>query len=79
MAAQKRRGSIIVWKSKKDSKFYFHLESSNGKIILPAGQGYNRRVDLIKTLQAVVDIFKEGRFIIRENGLVTKAAVKGQR
>lgn len=66
MAVKKRKGSIIVWKSKKDRKFYFHLLSSNGKIVLPAGQGYSRRVDLIKTLQAVVDIFREGRFTIKE-------------
>lgn len=66
MAVKKRKGSIEVWKSKKDRKFYFHLLSSNGKIVLPAGQGYTRRVDLIKTLQSVVDIFREGRFIIKD-------------
>jgi uncharacterized protein YegP (UPF0339 family) len=64
MATKKRKGSIVVWKSAKNHKFYFHLLSSNGKIILPAGQGYNRRNDLIKTLQAVSDIFTEKRFVI---------------
>lgn len=63
----KRKGAIVVWKSKKDKKFYFHLESSNGRIILPAGQGYNRRNDLIATLQAVVDIFREARFVIQDS------------
>jgi len=55
-----------VWKSKKDKKFYFHLESSNGKIIMDNGQGYDRRNNLIATLQAIVDIFKMGRFVIKE-------------
>jgi uncharacterized protein YegP (UPF0339 family) len=55
-----------VWKSKKDRKFYFHLRSSNGRIVLPAGQGYSRRVDLITTLQHVCDIFTDRRFIIQE-------------
>lgn len=66
MATKKRKGTIEVWKSKKDKKFYFHLRSSNGRIVLPAGQGYNRRVDMITTLQHVCDIFKEGRFVIEE-------------
>lgn len=64
MAAKKRKGSIVIWKSKKDKKFYFHLASSNGKIVLPAGQGYNRRNDLIKTLVAIIGIFVERRFIM---------------
>lgn len=63
---KKRRAAIVVWKSKKDGKFYFHLQSSNGKIVLDNGQGYNRRVDLAKTLEAVRDIFREGRFVIQE-------------
>lgn len=63
-APKKRRSMINIWKSKKDSKFYFHLRSSNGKIILPAGQGYSRRVDLVKTLNAVIEIFREGRVVI---------------
>ena len=66
MVAKKRKGSIVVWKSKRDGKFYFHLLSSNGKVLLPAGQGYNRRNDLIKTLEAVRGIFVEGRFIIHD-------------
>ncbi len=63
---KKRKGSIVVWKSKKDKKFYFHLESSNGKIILQNTQGYERRNNLVATLQAIVDIFKDNRFIIKE-------------
>lgn len=63
---KKRKGVVVVWKSKKDRKFYFHLESSNGKVILSNNQGYNRRTDLIKTLQSVSDIFREARFVIRE-------------
>lgn len=63
----KRRSTIRVWKSKKDGKFYFDLVSSNGKITLPAGQGYSRRVDLVKTLKSVIDIFREGRFTIVES------------
>lgn len=65
-APRKRRASIVVWKSKKDHKFYFHVASSNGRIVLDNGQGYDRRNNLIKTLRAVADIFKEGRFEIRE-------------
>lgn len=64
--ATKRKGTIEIWKSPKDGKFYFHLKSSNGNVVLPAGQGYNRRNDLIKTLQAVADIFMERRFVIKE-------------
>jgi uncharacterized protein YegP (UPF0339 family) len=71
-STKKRKGTIEVWKSKKDGKFYFHLLSSNGKVVLPAGQGYNRRTDLIKTLQAVSDIFKEGRFVIKDATLAAK-------
>lgn len=63
-APKKRKSSIDIWKSKKDGKFYFHLRSSNGKIMLPAGQGYSRRVDLVKTLRAVIEIFREGRIAI---------------
>jgi len=63
---KKRKGKIEIWKSKKDKKFYFHLKSSNGNIILPAGQGYNRRNDMIATLQAVADIFMQKRFTIVE-------------
>lgn len=64
MPAQ-RKAVIEIWKG-KDRKFYFHLRSSNGKIVVDNGQGYERRVDLIKTLQAVSDIFKQGRFRISE-------------
>lgn len=61
---KKRKSQINIWKSRKDGKFYFHMVSSNGKIVLPAGQGYSRRVDLVKTLNAVIDIFREGRLVI---------------
>ena len=71
--ATKRKGTIVVWKSKRDGKFYFHLLASNGKIVLPAGQGYSRRVDLIKTLQSVIDIFREGRFTIVDHSLKGRA------
>lgn len=64
---QQRKSTIHVWKSKKDGKFYFNLVSSNGKITLPAGQGYSRRVDLVKTLKAIVAIFREGRFTFVES------------
>ena len=63
-APKKRKSTINIWKSKKDKKFYFHLASSNGKIMLPAGQGYSRRVDLVKTINAVIAIFREGRVVI---------------
>lgn len=63
---KKRKGSIVVWKSKKDGKFYFHLESSNGKIVIQNTQGYERRVHLVHTLYAMVAIFREGRFVIKE-------------
>ncbi len=65
-APKKRKASIVVWKSKKDKKFYFHLESSNGKIIMDNGQGYERRNNLVATLQSIVDIFKSNRFVIKE-------------
>lgn len=71
----KRNGTIEVWKSKRDGKFYFHLRASNGKITLPAGQGYTRRIDLIKTLKAVRDIFREGRFVIVDSSLKGRASV----
>lgn len=61
-----RKAVIEIWKSAKDRKFYFHLRSSNGKIVVDNGQGYERRVDLVKTLKAVSAIFKEGRFRISE-------------
>jgi uncharacterized protein YegP (UPF0339 family) len=64
---RKRKGSIVIWKSKKDRKFYFHLASSNGRVVMDNGQGYNRRNNLVKTLRAVAEIFKEGRFEIRES------------
>lgn len=64
---RKRRAKIVIWKSKKDRKFYFHLESSNGKVVMDNGQGYERRVNLVKTLRSVQDIFTNGRFEIREN------------
>jgi uncharacterized protein YegP (UPF0339 family) len=57
---------IEVWKNPKDKLFYFHLRSSNGKIVVKNGQGYERRVSLIETLNAMVDVFKEGRFLIQE-------------
>lgn len=62
----KRKALIEIWKSKKDKKFYFHLRSSNGKVVVDNGQGYERRVDLMKTLDALVSIFKEGRYNISE-------------
>lgn len=62
----KRKAVIEIFKSKKDKKFYFHLRSSNGKVVVDNGQGYERRVDLMKTLDALVSIFKEGRFNISE-------------
>lgn len=65
-APKKRKSKIEIWKSKKDKKFYFHLVSSNGKITLPAGQGYSRRIDLIRTLREVIDIFKTGRLTITD-------------
>lgn len=55
-----------MWKSKKDKKFYFHLRSSNGKIVVDNGQGYERRVSLIETLESMINVFKEGRYIIQE-------------
>jgi uncharacterized protein YegP (UPF0339 family) len=61
-----RKAVIEIWKSKKDKKFYFHLRSSNGKVVVDNGQGYERRVSLVETLEAMVAIFKEGRFIIQE-------------
>lgn len=61
---KKRKSTINIWKSKRDKKFYFHMASSNGKVVLPAGQGYSRRVDLVKTLNAVIAIFREGRVVI---------------
>lgn len=63
---KKRKASIVVWKSKKDKKFYFHLVSSNGKIIMDNGQGYERRNNLVATLKSIVDIFKTSRFVIEE-------------
>lgn len=61
---KKRKSTINIWKSKKDRKFYFQMVSSNGKIVLPAGQGYSRRVDLVKTLTAIIEIFRAGRVAI---------------
>jgi hypothetical protein len=43
------------------------LASSNGRVVMDNGQGYNRRNNLVKTLRAVAEIFKEGRFEIRES------------
>lgn len=57
---------IEIWKSPKDKKFYFHLRSSNGKVVVDNGQGYERRVSLIETLNAMVEIFKAGRFVVQE-------------
>lgn len=54
-----------MWKG-KDKKFYFHLESSNGKIVIQNTQGYERRINLIHTLKAMIEIFKVGRFVIKE-------------
>lgn len=56
---------IEIWKG-KDRKFYFHLRSSNGKVVVDNGQGYERRVSLLETLNAMVAIFKEGRFVVQE-------------
>lgn len=61
-----RKAVIEVWKNKKDKKFYFHLRSSNGKVVVNNELGYERRVSLVKTLRAMVDVFKEGRFVIQE-------------
>lgn len=61
-----RKAAIVVWKSKKNKKFYFHLRSSNGKVMVDNGQGYERRVDLIATLEAMINIFKAGRYEIQE-------------
>lgn len=63
----RRKAVIEVWKSPKDKKFYFHLRSSNGKVIVDNGQGYERRVSLVKTLKAMVEIFQAGRFSIKES------------
>ena len=62
----KRRACIVIWKSTKNKKFYFHLVASNGKITLDNGQGYSRRVDMIKTIESVIEIFKSGRYYIQE-------------
>lgn len=61
-----RKAVIEVWKNKKDKKFYFHLRSSNGKVVVDNGLGYERRVSLVKTLRAMVEIFQDGRFVIQE-------------
>lgn len=63
---KRRRAAIVIWKSKKDKKFYFHLRSSNGKVVIDNPQGYDRRVDLIVTLKALSDIFKTGRYEVQE-------------
>lgn len=56
-----------MWKNPKDKLFYFHLRSSNGKIVVENPRGYERRVSLIETLDAMADVFKAGRFMIMEN------------
>ena len=58
---------VEIWKSKKDKKFYFHLRSSNGKVVVSNGQGYERRVSLIETLNAMMEVFKTGRIVIQES------------
>lgn len=58
---------IEIWKSPKDKKFYFHLRSSNGKVVVDNGQGYERRVSLLETLRAMAEIFRAGRIVIKES------------
>ena len=58
---------IEVWKNPRDKKFYFHLRSSNGKVVVNNKQGYERRVSLVETLDAMINVFKEGRFQIVES------------
>ena len=57
-----RRSKIEIWKAK--GKFYFHLRAPNGKITLATGRGYPRRNDMVKTLNAISEIFKSGRIVI---------------
>jgi uncharacterized protein YegP (UPF0339 family) len=61
-----RKAVIEVWKG-KDSLFYFNLRSSNGKVVVQNPKGYERRVSLMETLNAMADVFKEGRFQIVES------------
>jgi hypothetical protein len=61
-----RKAVIEVWKNPRDKKFYFHLRSSNGKVVVNNKQGYERRVSLVETLDAMINVFKEGRFQIVE-------------
>lgn len=61
---KKRKSAIVIWKNKKDKKFYYHLKGSNGRILLADSGGFDRRNDLIATLQSVSEIFRDGRFVI---------------
>jgi hypothetical protein len=35
-------------------------------VVVDNGLGYERRVSLVKTLRAMVEIFQDGRFVIQE-------------
>lgn len=61
-----RKAVIEVFKG-KDKMFYFHLRSSNGKVVVANPRGYERRVSLMETLDAMADVFREGRFQIVES------------
>lgn len=39
---------LIVFRSKVNKQFYWHLRASNGKIIATSGEGYLRKAGAIK-------------------------------
>jgi len=42
-----------IWKSDKDSQWYWHLKAANGKIVAASGQGYHNKQDCLAGIELV--------------------------
>ncbi len=45
---------IVIWKSKKDKQYYFHIQSRNRKLIA-SSEGYIRKSSAYKTAKKLID------------------------
>lgn len=56
----KRKGKLVVWKG-KDRKWYWHIASSNGKIMADGNQGYERKEFVFQTLTSLGSMLRDVR------------------
>ncbi len=57
-----RRGKYEFWRSEKDRQWYWHLRSSNGRIVAQ-GEGYKRRGGVLKGIAVHIRTASTARIV----------------